>query len=159
MKAFLFVLLLTLAACSKAADPVAPPSGPTVTYTDAIGKQTLLTTYGASLITPPRSATGQERRILVLRSSLPDGTVLELLYYYVGSGFPAATGPVRLDELVQSANYPTGGTAIGGPYYGGVSTGSLSVDSVTPAVCSGIFAGPMVVGGPSVRLVFQRVRL
>ncbi|MDB5234220.1 MAG: hypothetical protein JWR44_1213 [Hymenobacter sp.] len=158
MKVFLFLLLLTLAACSKDAAPVAPRA-PAVTYTDPAGKQTALTAYSVSLTTPPPSTTGQPRQILVFRATLPDGSVLELLYYYLGNGFPAATGAVRLDEFVQSANYPMGGNANGGTYFGGTATGTLSVDSVSPAVCSGTFAGPMVQGGPGVRLVFERVRL
>ena len=158
MKSFAaLALLIGLAACSK--DAPEPPPATSVVYTDGTGKTSALTTFQASLSTPPPSTLGQARRILVLRSNLPDGTTLELLYYYVGSTFPGSTGPVRLDGPVQSANYPIGGNANGGPYFGGSSTGSLTVDSVTPALCSGTFAGPMVVGGPSVRLVFQRVPL
>ncbi len=162
MKPFVLLALLGvggLAACSKDAPESPPVPATSVVYTDGGGKTTALTAVRASLGTPPPSASGQQRRMLVLRSDLPDGTTLELLYYYVGSGFPSTTGPVRLDEFVQSANYPIGGNANGGTYFGGTATSTLTVDSVTPAVCSGTFAGPVTMGGPSVRLVFQRVPL
>ncbi|MDO7849423.1 phosphatase PAP2 family protein [Hymenobacter sp. M29] len=160
MKSFAaLTLLVALAACSKDAPEAPPVPATSVVYTDGAGKTTTLSTFQASLSTPPPSTSGQARRILVLKSNLPDGTTLELLYYYVGSTFPTSTGPVQLDEFVQSANYPIGGNANGGPFFGGSSTGTLTVDSVTPALCSGTFAGPMVVGGPRVRLAFQRVPL
>ncbi|MBD2723998.1 hypothetical protein [Hymenobacter armeniacus] len=57
-----------------------------------------------SLVTPPPSASGQERRILVLRAGLPDGSALALLYYYVGKGLPGSTGPVLLNVPVQACN-------------------------------------------------------
>ncbi|UOQ99359.1 hypothetical protein MUN81_07630 [Hymenobacter sp. 5317J-9] len=158
MKSFLFLLLLTLAACSK--DTPKPPAVPatSVTYTDATGKTATLTSYNVSLVTPPPSSSGQERRILVLRAGLPDGSILELLYYYVGKGFPSSTGPVLLDSPVLACNYPAGGTSSGGPFYTGpTTTGALTVDNLMPGFCSGSFAGPTTMGGASVRLVFQRL--
>ncbi|MBD2723997.1 hypothetical protein [Hymenobacter armeniacus] len=57
-----------------------------------------------------------------------------------------------------ATNFPAGCTSNGGPFYSGpTTTGALTVDNLIPNFCSGSFAGPMAMGGASVRLVFQRV--
>lgn len=153
----LLLLLLTLAACSKDADPIAVPT-PGVIYTDAAGKEVSLTTYHTRLITPPPSTTGQERRVFEVTATLPDGSTLGLLYYCIGNAAPAAKGAVALDEYIQIARYPSGTSGYG--YYGSAgATGGLNVDALNPTTFSGSYAGPMMVGSPPIRVRFQRLQL
>ena len=160
MKTFLFLLLLSIVtACSKDAPESPPVPATSMTYTDVTGRQSAITNYRTTLVTPPPSASGQERRILQLQATLPDASTLELLYYYVGTGFPTTPGPVTLDGLIQVLNYSTGAGGYG--YYGAVgNAGTLTVNKVSPAVFSGFYNGTL---GPNsqqpVRLVFQNISL
>jgi len=161
MKSAPFIVLLLislLSACSKADPKPALVAATSVTYTDAAGKESSVATYYTALGWTTPSASGQPRRVIIVTAALPDGTLLDLAYYVVGTGFPATTGAVPLDENVQVANYPAGATS--GTFYGGAGgavNGTLSIDSVTPVVFSGTFVGPLAAGGPSVRVVFQRL--
>ena len=160
MKPFLFLLLLSIVtACSKDASETPPMPATSMTYTDVTGRKSTITTYSVTLVTPPPSASGQERRILQLKATLPDGSTLELLYYYVGTGFPTAPGPVTLDELVQVLNYSTGAGGYG--YYGTVgNVGALTINKVSPAVFSGFYNGTLGPNGQQpVRLDFQNISL
>jgi hypothetical protein len=129
-----------------------------MTYTDATGRQSAVTSYRATLITPPPSASGQERRVLQLRAALPDASTLEVLYYYVGAGFPTAPGTVTLDVPVQVLNYSTGSGGFG--YYSSASNlGTLIVNTMSPAVFSGNYSGTLGPTGERVRLDFQNIAL
>ena len=95
------------------------------------------------------------RRAIAIKAVLPNGTVLDVSYRYLGSAFPGAAGPVVLNEAIFVDNYPAGSS--GTSYQAPTSTGTLSVESVTPQVVSGTYAGPLVSGGPTVRLVFTKI--
>lgn len=154
----LFLCGIVVGGCKKKANP-APAPVTSMTYTDATGRQSAITTYHTALITPPPSTSGQERRILQLQVTLPDASTLELLYYYVGAGFPTTPGPVALDELVQVLNYSTGSGGYG--YYGSVrNVGALTVNTVSPAVFSGTYDGTLGPNGQqTVHLEFQNISL
>ena len=158
MKYLLLFLLAFTAACSKKDAPPVAPAGPTATYTDATGKESTIATYRVAVLTTPPSASGQDRRLLSVRLTLADGTYLEVLYSYLGTGFPTTTGPVALDFPVYVANYPPTSSGFGYLSAAGA-TGSIGVDSVSPAVVSGSFVGALVVGGANIRVAFKRLPL
>ena len=147
-----------LAGCCKEPADLTPAPVTSMTYTDAAGQKSAITTYRTTLITPPPSASGQERRVLQLQATLPDASTLEVLYYYVGAGFPTAPGTITLDGPVQVLNYATGSGGSG--YYSSAGNlGTLTVNTVSPAVFSGNYSGTLGPTGQRVRLDFQNIAL
>lgn len=153
MKALLPLLLLATACASSDNPPPIDPPGPAVTYTDAAGATTTVSTFSTYYVTATPASNGDRRAILV-RSQLSNGSTLDVTYTYMGQTFPGATGPVTLNGPLRVDNY-VGSTA--GMTYNPASGGTISVQSITPRVVSGTYAGPLVSGGPSVRLVFDRL--
>ena len=150
---FLLLALLLFVACSKKQEPT-PVPGPTVTYTDSAGKTFTITAYQTSLIVGAPLPSGTAMRFIVLHIELPDASQADLLYNYAGTGFPRTTSPVSLYTYVNAAQYAPGAST--GTYYG-VAHGSLTVDSVSPALVSGSYAGPLEISGTPVMFRFQRL--
>ena len=153
----LFVCLLFAAGCgSKTEDAKpAPAPEPSVAYTNATGGAVAVSSFRVFSVTAAPNRPGQSRRAVVVRAVLATGYTFDLTYRYVGSTFPAATGAVTLDEAIQVDYYNAGTPS--NAYQAPVASGTLQVESVSPQVVSGTYAGPMVAGGPIVRLTFTRL--
>lgn len=154
--------LLSTAACSSKKDdaqPAAPAStSPAVglTYREGSGPAAALTDVRTYFVTATPVQAG-ERRMLGVQATLPDGRRVDIAYSFVGRNFPGATGPVVLNGLLRIDCYPLTGTGAGTRYEPAATTGSVSVDEITPHIISGTYTGPLVAGGREGQLVFTRL--
>lgn len=152
--------LLTLAAtgcASKGDDPQAQVVTPApVTYTDASGKSSALSTYQVYSVTAPPVG-GVARRAVVVRTTLPNASTLDVTYTTTGTSFPGGLGDVTLVEAPLVDNYgPVPTTRY---QAAGVTTGTLKVEGEAPTVVSGTYSGPLTAGGGTVKLVFNKLTI
>ncbi|RSK50787.1 hypothetical protein [Hymenobacter rigui] len=159
MKYLSLLLLLPalgmLTACNNDDTDAPAPVPATATYAEGSGAAVALSLPSVSYVTAVANGPGnQPRRAIVLRVTLPNGSVSTMTYNYAGSEFPAV-GPVALDVPVVI----TPVTITGPGFQDGGSQATLKVESVTPQVVSGTYSGTFTMGGPPVRVVFNRLPL
>ena len=154
-------LLATLSACSKSEAPApatlaTPPAPAPVVYTDAAGNTAPISSYTAYSVTATPGSQQRERRAVVIRALLPNGSTLDATYTYMGRTYIGGAGAMPLDEPVLVVNY--GGQLSPRTSYqaAGFTTGTL-VSEAGPNTVSGTYTGPLVAGGGAVRLTFSKL--
>lgn len=149
------VAVCLLAACHHKRDEP-QPTAPSATYAEASNSPVAIELpKGSFVVVAASQPANQPRRAVQLNVTLPNRTVYTMLYSFLGSSFPAV-GAVALDATVQIA--PTA-NAISSFFQDSGSQGTLRVESTSPQTISGSYTGALVAGGPTVRLVFNRLPL
>ena len=160
MKTFSLALaLLAATGCASKESAPAPttptPAPASTTYISPTGQQMAVASTKVYFVTATPTRLGQERRAIVVRTQLSDGSELTMSYRYIGRTFPGALGAVTLDEAIRATT--TSATQVSASYEAPVTMGTLNVDGITPQVVSGTYTGPLVAGGPAVRFTFSRL--
>ncbi len=150
-----------LTACGEDDKPDDPkPATPAATFTDGAGKQSTLsavTVFSVTATPTNATPTGLPRRAFVVRAELPGGGIFDVTYTYLGSKEPTATGALTLDGPVRVQSYTP--PAVPATYQAPTSNATFTIDSTTPLVVSGTYAGSAVAGGPVVKFAFTKATL